>query len=408
MTQTRLVRLSVAGSTNRAVFLSGRSQVLLRGITEAVFLTTPQGRVLEANQAAVDLAGGTADLVGRACLDAFGFRHDTALLDCRVCPLAGTPGRDLEVWTDAPDGQRVTLLARVQPVVDRSGTIVEILHTLRDVSEIARAREAENTFLATTSHELKTPLTVIRGSAETLRDRPGLPVDLHDRLLEAIIGRARDLDQTVTRLLQASRLRAGAEEVVLTEVDTVPVLAERVRAIDEASPDHRFTFHAPDRVPAVMGNARAVGVVIDHLLENARKYQPDGGLVDVRLHVDDVYLSIGVRDHGIGMTAEQQRRCFDRFWQGRAGDDRPYGGTGVGLYLVRELVRSMGGVVDVWSQLGRGSQFTVHLLRVDRLPTGPEPTVAQASRGRTMIDEFMRQVGVGAGAGNGAASGGVD
>ncbi len=394
--QARQLRRAVSGGSRRIAFLSGRSRALLRGVTEALVLTTPSGRILDTNQPATDLAGGATSLVGRSCTEALRLHRDHAPLDCDRCPLAEHPGQDLEVWTEDDDGIRTTLLARVQPVLDRSGRVVELLHSFRDVSEIARARDAENTFLATASHELKTPLTIIRGSAETLAGRDHLPPDVRDHLLGSIVAKSSELDTMVGRLLQASRLRAGVTDIELTEVDVPPVAVARAASLDAASPDHRFTCAVDDHAPPARADRTGLETVLDHLLENARKYQPDGGDVLVRVHAEDRDVVIEVTDHGIGMTIEQQRRCFDRFWQGRTGDRRRFGGTGVGLFLVRELVHAMGGRVEVESQIGAGSTFRVRLPRADVPDEQPPTASAPEDAGLTMIEEFMQQMGVGA------------
>ena len=332
-------------------------------------------------------------MVGRTCADALGLHRDHALLDCSRCPLAEHPGKDLEVWTEDGDGNRTTLLARVQPITDRHGRVIELLHSFRDVSETARARDAENTFLATASHELKTPLTVIRGSAETLAARDALPDEVRERLLTAIVGKSAELDVMIGRLLQASRLRAGITDVELQDVEVAPVVDRQVTTLDRASLHHHLHWVSQPPVPLVRADPDALAVVLDHLLENARKYQPGGGEIITRIGHDEQDVVIEVADHGIGMTAEQQRRCFDRFWQGRTGDRRRFGGTGVGLFLVSELVQAMGGRVEVRSQVGVGSTFILRLPRVDarvRPDTGAPPREPAVE----MIEQVMSQVGV--------------
>ena len=389
--QGRQLRRAVSGGSQRIAFLSGRSRALLRGVTEALIVTTPSGRILDGNQPAMDLVGGEG-LVGRTCADALGLHRDHALLDCSRCPLAEHPGQDLEVWTEDGDGDRTTLLARVQPITDRHGRVIELLHSFRDVSEIARARDAENTFLATASHELKTPLTVIRGSAETLAARDALPDEVRERLLTAIVGKSAELDVMIGRLLQASRLRAGITDVELQDVEVA-----RGR-----SPGHHPRPGQPAPSPALglaaAGAAgprgpRCAGRGARSPPRERAQVQPGGGEIITRIGHDEHDVVIEVADHGIGMTAEQQRRCFDRFWQGRTGDRRRFGGTGVGLFLVSELVQAMGGRVEVRSQVGVGSTFILRLPRVDarvRPDTGAPPREPAVE----MIEQVMSQVGV--------------
>src|SRR5262249_47941562 len=131
--------------------------------------------------------------------------------------------------------------------------------------------------------------------------------------------------------------------------------------------------------------------VIDHLIDNAVKYSPDGQSVETVIRGATGCVHLDVTDHGIGMTAEQAEHCFEKFWQADSGDRRRFGGTGIGLYIVRSLVESMGGRVDVTSAPGEGSTFTVTLASVDHIV--PEQRTA-ATPERSIIREFMRQIGV--------------
>jgi two-component system OmpR family sensor kinase len=141
-----------------------------------------------------------------------------------------------------------------------------------------------------------------------------------------------------------------------------------------------------------------LATVVDHLLDNAVKYSPEGGAITLSVDVvgdDDAELL--VTDHGFGMTHEQVKHCFDPFWQAELADVRRFGGAGIGLYIVRSLVEAMEGHVSVESAPGEGSTFRVVLHRADRVHREePETVMAEPGVGeRSIIREYMRQLGVG-------------
>jgi signal transduction histidine kinase len=149
----------------------------------------------------------------------------------------------------------------------------------------------------------------------------------------------------------------------------------------------------PD-LPPVAADRTALTTVVDHLLDNALKYSAAPGKTRVALTQDREELVLEIADEGVGMDEEAATHCFDKFWQADSSDSRTYGGTGIGLYIVRSLVESMGGTVGVSSVLGGGSVFTVRLARW----TEPSATDAALPQQRapepSMIREFMRQIGV--------------
>jgi signal transduction histidine kinase len=380
--------------------LHDKSDAILSGIAEAVVVTSATGRVEQHNPAAARTFGWGADVVGRPCATALGLWADVREFDCSTgCPLLALPldAGDADVWRWVGPGQRQPLLASVAPVVDENGTVVEVVHSFRDITRIKAADEAKTLFLATASHELKTPLTVIRGFSQLLLT-PGLDLGADDRrtALTAIDIRAAQLTGIVDRLLMSSRIESGRIELALTPVAIEPILRERVEALDAATGRIADLDAAAD-LPDALVDRDAFTTVVDHLLDNAVKYSPNGGPITVGVGADDGRIILTVSDEGVGMTEEHLAHCFDRFWQAEATDVRRFGGTGLGLYIVRSLVEGMGGRVDVASRPGEGSAFTVTVRRADRATIALviEPEAPPTGHGEpSMIREFMRQLGV--------------
>jgi signal transduction histidine kinase len=381
--------------------LEGRAAAILDKVADAVVLTGGDGAVRSLNPAAHRLFG-TPPRPFAHCSEVLGLHLGERALDCTGgCPLlvAATDQAGVRVWRALPDGRRQPLLAAAA-LVGSDGT-AEVVHSLRDITKLVEADEAKTLFLATTSHELKTPLTVITGFASTMVRRPDLDPETRQAAAAAIHRRALELSRIVDRLLMSSRIEAGRLNLTLTDVDVATLVTDRVAAVRAAT--DRDVAAAVDVVPPAQANADAVATVVDHLVDNALKYAPEGR-VAVAVSLRDGAVELRVSDDGVGMDAEQAEHCFDKFWQADASDARRFGGTGIGLYIVRSLVEAMNGTITVRSALGEGTEFTVRLATVGAEPVAsmagapvpvPEPRAGEAS----MIREFMRQIGVADGGG---------
>ena len=391
----RTVELQLRASAH-STRLAGKADAILARVADCVVVTDAAGFVLECNPAAERLVGLPVDqAVGRPCAEVLGLRVDDVPLQCAVrcglLALAGSNGaRPHETWRLDASGRRQPLLANAEAVVDDRGRTVEVVHSLRDITGLKQAEEAKTLFLATASHELKTPLTVIRGFADTLLAFDDFDADRRTAALEAIRIRSEELVRIVDRLLLSSRIEAGRVQVSQTRVALAPLLLERVRGL-QATTGRPIGLVLDPAVPDVSGDGPALASVVDHLLDNALKYSPGGEPVAVRAQVDGNVVRIDVEDGGIGMDAEQAVHCFDKFWQAESTDVRRFGGTGIGLYIVRSLVEAMGGGVAVRSAPAAGSTFSVTL--------APYQAPVDLRDAREMgepssIREFMRQIGV--------------
>jgi two-component system, OmpR family, phosphate regulon sensor histidine kinase PhoR len=384
-----------------------KSEAILARVADAVVVTDGAGCVVQWSPAAERILNrGAAAAIGHPCAEAAGLYVGERKLDCsNGCPLlALTRPDDLlgqEAWRPDADGNRQPLLVNVSAVPGPNGQPVEVVHSLRDVTRLKQAEEAKTLFLATASHELKTPLTVIAGFSATLLNDPALSEETKQMALEAINRRAHELSKIVDRLLLSSRIESGRAQVDNAALDVVPLIHERVEAVRSAT-GFAIAFD-PDAAGAVahaLADQQAVITVVDHLLDNAIKYSPNREPVTVEVGDDDRSVFIAVSDHGVGMDDEQAAHCFDKFWQAESSDVRRFGGTGIGLYIVRSLVDAMGGHVEVKSAKGEGAVFTVSLPRLDapaRGADGDAGPVADEAVGvgeRTSIREFMRQIGV--------------
>jgi len=216
-------------------------------------------------------------------------------------------------------------------------------------------------FIAVISHELRTPLTSVYGAALTLQKR-----DVSDEMQEALLDIVSDEAGRLARLLDdalsASRLHADRETFEITPIDGAGIARSVVDAIRPRVPEGlELELIASTGVPLVAADPDKLRQVLVNLTENAIKYSPNGGRIEVRVDRIGPAVRFSVRDEGIGIAPEEQTRIFERFHRLDPNMTRGVGGTGLGLYICRELVQHMGGRIWVTSREGRGSTFSFDL-----------------------------------------------
>jgi two-component system phosphate regulon sensor histidine kinase PhoR len=247
-------------------------------------------------------------------------------------------------------------------VLDGGGVVATFL----DVSELRRLEQVRRDFVANASHELKTPLTAMRGFAETLlEDEP--PEELKREFLTSIQKNTVRLQRLVDDLLDLSRLESGGWKARRDEVELTEATEEAWQAFAEAAEQRGIEFNLRGSARA-LADDRGLRQIFENLFDNALRYTPDGGRITVTLRAGDRLVDVAVSDTGIGIPSRSLARIFERFYRVDAARDREMGGTGLGLSIVRHLVSAMGGKVTAESELGRGTtiRFT--------LPASPVPT----------------------------------
>jgi GAF domain-containing protein/two-component sensor histidine kinase len=243
----------------------------------------------------------------------------------------------------------------------------ELVIDFRDVTAAKELEEAKDLFLATTSHELRTPITVVQGFASTLASRWDQLADAERRsAVRTIAERAGSLGRLVEQLLLGSR--AGADQLPVSNgpFDLGVVLHGAAAAFRPLSDKHVVVADIPADLPAASGDTMATDIIVGQLLENAFKYSPDGGTVSVRARVNDgeaggSWIEVTVEDEGVGIAAGDHERIFDRFFQGEAGDRRRFGGVGIGLFIVRRLAQAQHGEVTASSRPEGGTSMCLRL-----------------------------------------------
>jgi PAS domain S-box-containing protein len=238
-----------------------------------------------------------------------------------------------------------------------------VVYALRDVSDEHAFEQARSDFVATASHELRTPLAAVYGAARTLRRTDiEIPSDQRDRFLEIIVSETERLTSIVSQILLAGQLEEGRVDVATAATDLTP-LAESV--LDSArlrAPDQIELKLEQNGAPAVaLADEDKLRQVLVNLLDNAIKYSPDGGDVVVEVAGGHGRVRLAVRDRGLGIPQGEQERIFEKFYRLDPALTRGVGGSGLGLFISRELVSRMGGSLTVRSQPGDGAAFVVDL-----------------------------------------------
>ncbi|MFL5926065.1 MAG: sensor histidine kinase [Gaiellaceae bacterium] len=237
------------------------------------------------------------------------------------------------------------------------------VYAFHDLTEDHRLEQLKADFIATVSHELRTPLAAVHGAAKTLqRDDVVVGEATAERLLTVISEQSDRLAAMVDDILLASRVDSPELEVASERVD-VAALAAEVLAAARGLAREAATLEliAPSNAPPVVADREKLRQVLINLVENAAKYSPSGGRVQVELKPGEGELAVVVRDEGLGIAAADQRLIFEKFYRADVNMTRGVSGSGLGLYISRELVKRMGGTISVESQLGEGSTFVVTL-----------------------------------------------
>jgi two-component system phosphate regulon sensor histidine kinase PhoR len=238
---------------------------------------------------------------------------------------------------------------------------------LHDVTEMRRLERVRQEFVANVSHELKTPLSVIVACAETLQNGAMDDADNRGKFLERIATQSQRLLTLIVDMIDLARIESGAEQFTRDEVSidgAVHACIERHQERARAK-NQRLEAVPPAQAPpggvTAWTDPDALSQILDNLVDNAIKYTPAEGVIQLHWWSEDSRVVVEVRDTGIGIPENELPRVFERFYRVDKARSREMGGTGLGLSIVKHLVQAMAGTVRVASQPGQGTSFTVVL-----------------------------------------------
>jgi PAS domain S-box-containing protein len=328
---------------------------VLATIGDGVFLVDRAGRIGLWNTAAERITGvAAADVVGRPAKDAI---PGWTAVEPRV-PVAdaGHPTQAESVPLEV-EGRELWL--SFSAVGYEDGTV----YAFRDLTEERALESMRQDIVATVSHELRTPLAAIYGAALTLRrDDVELELELRDKLLEVVAEEASRLSDIINDLLLASQLDSAKLRLNIERCDPREIAQAEIDAARTHLPEKlELVLETPRTLPKVAVDPGQLRQVLSNLIDNAIKYSPEGGHVTVRLAARDHNVQFAVTDSGLGIPAAEHRRIFEKFYRLDPHMERGIGGTGLGLYICRELIRRVNGRIWVESEGGSGSTFFVEV-----------------------------------------------
>ncbi len=332
-----------------------RFSAVLSAMEDGLLAVDHKGIVLLANDAlsrSHNLAGAT----GTHYLEVFRQAEIGALIDQVL-----TSGERRTAEIDLAGSGRSFVLVGV-PFPASPGEAHGAVITFNDVSERRRVDRIRRDFVANASHELRTPLTSIRGFVEALEDGGLAEPETATRFLSRIRANADRMASLVDDLLELSRLESGAQAPTLETLDCGAVASDVVASFAGIASRKAIaldTVQSP--TSPVAGDSDRLRRILEHLVDNALKYTPDGGRVTVRVAPEGRGAVVSVEDTGPGIGPEHLPRLFERFYRVDTARSRELGGTGLGLSIVKHLAESMGATVSVASTPGQGSRFETHL-----------------------------------------------
>ena len=331
-----------------------RAARVLEHVGDGVFQVDQEGRITTWNRAAQNITGVSAEqALGKHLTELWTTWEQVApRIEIALEPIAEGRREALPLEVDG----REHWLA-ISGVSAGESTV----YAFRDVTESHALEEARRDFLATASHELRTPLAAVYGAAQTLR-KHHLEVSQGDVLLEMIARESERLAGILDDLLVATRLDTGTMKLSIGHCDGRRLVEEIVALEREAvTAEFELAVVADEETPEVACDQERLRQVLMNLVENAIKYSPGGGRVEIALHEHDGRVRFSVADEGLGIPQNEQERVFEKFYRLDPRLARGVGGTGLGLYISRELVERMQGSISVESEPGKGSTFHVDL-----------------------------------------------
>lgn len=344
----------VTGSRNRLASV-------LAGLTEGVVAVDADQNILHINHVALLMLGLRPDQATDRKLDGVPAPREIRQL-VSTCITERT---DLELTLAVGS---LTLQCSCRWMDDKGDDeVTGAILILEDVTNRSRLEEVRSDFVANASHELKTPISAIRGMVETIIDDPKMPQDVLGRFVDRIQAQTIRLDQVVQDLLQLSRFDSSDRVKDLARINLQTVMEEvhRANLLDAGDADVELRLECLDEPLEVNGEAEALNQMIANLVDNAIKYSEEGGIVDMKLSRLGSIAKVEVKDNGIGISKDDSERIFERFYRVDRARSRALGGTGLGLAIVKHIAQSHSGSVTLESNLGKGSNFQVQIPLAD-------------------------------------------
>jgi PAS domain S-box-containing protein len=328
---------------------------------DGVMILDPSLHIRVFNRALSKMTGWPAEeAIGRPCYEVLALEKasgpDLCGADSPAATFDGDKPLVVEGELTRPSGKRAVVSITYTPLYDEEGDLANVIANVVDITRFREAEEMKSTFVSVISHELKTPVSLIKGYASTLARE-----DAHwnaETLREGlqVIGEESDrLNGLIDNLLDASRIQAGGVRLEKSDIN-IPRLAQKVvDSFRHQTDKHTFTLDFPPDFPVVVADEERLRQVFNNLINNAIKYAPDGGEIRVGGWQEGDEVIVFVADQGIGIPEEEQDKLFQRFYRVDSSLRRKTQGAGLGLFLCRSIIEAHGGRIWLRSAPGKGA-----------------------------------------------------
>lgn len=343
--------------------IKGKTQLesLLSSIVSGIILLDKEGKILLTNPAAEAIISFSSDeVIGKSHLSLL--RNYELSTNIERVYKTGKPER-LEMVLTLP--YEIILEVYLGPVVDSQGDVFGLVLVFHDITEIRRLEKVRSEFIANVSHELCTPVTSVKGFAETLLEEDTLKDPRAVKEFLTIINQeAERLNRLIGDLLELSKIE-GQGPLKFAPVNLKTVAEETIKKLEPQAKKKNLTFQLeyPSTFLYVLGDEDKIHQVFLNLLDNSIKYTPENGKVKVVFTEENKDIQVMVKDTGIGIPIEEIPRIFERFYRVEKTRSRKYGGTGLGLTIVKHIIEAHHGRIWVESEPSRGTTFYFTLPR---------------------------------------------
>ncbi len=360
--------------------------IILQGVADGILVYTPKSEIIFANEAAASLLGASSvqDLLAEPAMRSFS-RYDVIDEHGQPFPPSQITHRrvlagELEAQSIIGYNDRATgrserwSFVKSRPVFDNEGKIVLVVTIIHDITEQMQAEQRKDEFISMTSHELKTPVTSLKGFTNVLQRRLtklGDEQGLH--FLSRMDAQLDKLTKLISDLLDISKMQAGKLSLQMEPFKLDVLLQETVENVQAATTTHQLLIEGSTQ-SCVLGDEDRLGQVFINLLTNAVKYSPNANKVQVHLWQEQDQAIVSVQDFGIGINDSQRQKIFERFYQVVDPEEKTFPGLGMGLYISSEIVERHRGRIWVESKKGEGSTFFVSLPLILDENKKPVPT----------------------------------
>lgn len=330
---------------------------ILESLSEGVIALNPLGRISFTNKIACQMLGiSHEEIMGQTLAEIKTKKIDlTQKGHALVLHVLQTSEPIVQTWTQ-PSGTRLHLNLIAAPLANQNGAIL----VLQDATSDYKVLEMGKDFIANASHELRTPITVIRGFAETLQDLPHLSQEMLQEITDKIVRTCGRLDKLVKSLLTLSDIE-NLSPASFQCVNLVHLIENCKHFFLTAHPGVQIHLQSSISQVSISADPDLLELAITNLLDNAVKYSPTPARIEMKVQQQAGEVSIEIQDRGIGIPVQDIPHIFDRFYTVDKARSRKSGGAGLGLSIVKTIIEKHRGRISVTSEIGKGSQFTILL-----------------------------------------------